>query len=78
MVKFQYQDFNNVDIGQGGYSPSHGNFCTIGIKDHTNTIGLEYTFNNQYPSAAAPITKFFSSVDYYSSSSIRITFSGIE
>ncbi|HNS84077.1 MAG TPA: C25 family cysteine peptidase [Candidatus Cloacimonas sp.] len=56
MVKFQYQDFNNVDIGQGGYSPTHGNFCTVGIKDHTNTVGLEYTFNNQYANAAAPIT----------------------
>jgi hypothetical protein len=56
MVKFQYQDFNNVDIGQGGYSPTHGNFCTIGIKDHTNAVGLEYSFNNQYANAAATIT----------------------
>ncbi len=56
MVKFQYQDFNNVDIGQGGYPPTHGNFSTIGIKDHTNTVGLEYSFNNQYANAAAPIT----------------------
>jgi len=56
MVKFQYQDFNNVDIGQGGYAPTHGNFCTVGIKDHTNTVGLEYTFNNQYANAAATIT----------------------
>jgi len=58
-VKFQYKDFNNVDVGQGGYSPTHGNYCTIGIKDHTNTTGLEYSFNNQYANASAPITDSF-------------------
>lgn len=54
-IKIQYQDFNNVDVGGGGYTPVHGNYCTIGIKDHTNTRGLEYTFNNTYPPAAAPL-----------------------
>jgi fibronectin type 3 domain-containing protein len=34
----------------------HGNFCTIGIEDHTETIGLEYTFNNSYPTAAATLS----------------------
>ncbi len=56
MIKIQYKDFNNVDIGGGGYTPMHGNYCTVGIKNHTNTIGLEYSFNNQYPFAAAPLT----------------------
>ncbi|MDD4308782.1 MAG: C25 family cysteine peptidase [Candidatus Cloacimonetes bacterium] len=56
MIKIQYKDFNNVDVGgSGGYSPLHGNFSTIGIKDHTNTVGLEYSYNNQYPYAAAPL-----------------------
>ncbi|MCB5267838.1 MAG: C25 family cysteine peptidase [Candidatus Cloacimonetes bacterium] len=56
MIKIQYKDFNNIDVGGGGYTPLHGNFCTIGIKDHTNTRGLEYTFNNSYPQAAAPLS----------------------
>jgi len=56
MIKIQYKDFNNVDVGGGGYTPLHGNFSTIGIKDHTNTIGLEYSYNNQYPYAAAPLS----------------------
>ncbi|MDY0151777.1 MAG: C25 family cysteine peptidase, partial [Candidatus Cloacimonas sp.] len=55
MIKIQYKDFNNVDVGGGGYTPKHGNYATIGIKDHTNTRGLEYTYNNQYPLAAAPL-----------------------
>lgn len=56
MIKIQYKDFNNVDVGGGGYTPVHGNYSTIGIKDHTNTRGLEYSFNNQYPFAAAPLS----------------------
>jgi len=56
MIKLQYKTFNNVDVGGGGYTPRHGNYCTVGIKDHTNTRGLEYTFNNTYPQAAAPLS----------------------
>lgn len=55
MIKIQYKVFNNVDIGSGGYSPYHGNYSSIGIKDHTNTVGLEYTYNNQYPTPAATL-----------------------
>lgn len=55
-IKIQYKDFNNVDVGGGGYTPRHGNYATVGIKDHTNTRGLEYTFNNIYPPAAAPLS----------------------
>jgi len=56
-VKIQYKVFNNVDIGSNsGYTPLHGNFATVGIKDHTNTRGLEYTHNNQYPQAATQLT----------------------
>lgn len=54
-IKIQYKTFNNVDAGSGGLPPVHGNYCTIGIKDHSNTRGLEYTFNNSYPPAAAPL-----------------------
>ena len=55
-IKIQYKDFNNIDVGSGGYSPRHGNYATIGIKDHTNTRGLEYSYNNVYPTAATPLS----------------------
>ncbi len=51
-IKIQYHTFNNVDSQSGS---RHGNFCTIGIEDHTATRGLEYTFNNTYPIAAAEL-----------------------
>ncbi|HRX77391.1 MAG TPA: hypothetical protein P5342_07995, partial [Candidatus Cloacimonadota bacterium] len=51
-IKIQYHTFNNVDSQSGS---NHGNFCTIGIEDHTGTRGLEYTFNNIYPTAAATL-----------------------
>ncbi|MDZ4182369.1 MAG: choice-of-anchor D domain-containing protein, partial [Candidatus Cloacimonadaceae bacterium] len=54
-IKLQYKQFNNIDLGSGAGRP-HGNFASIGIKDHTGTIGLEYTFNNTYPVAARPLT----------------------
>jgi hypothetical protein len=53
-IKMQYKVFNNIDQGSGDTHP-HGNFATIGIKDQTGTIGLEYSFNNQYPTAAQPL-----------------------
>ncbi|MBP7309919.1 MAG: T9SS type A sorting domain-containing protein [Candidatus Cloacimonetes bacterium] len=52
-IKIQYHTFNNVDAQSGN---EHGNFCTIGIEDHTGTVGLEYSFNNLYPTAAAPLS----------------------
>ncbi len=55
-IKFQYKDFNNVDVGGSGYSPRHGKYATIGIKDHTGTRGLEYSYDNVYPTAAAPLS----------------------
>lgn len=57
IIKIQYQTFNNVNTGGSGVgeTPLHGNYCTVGIKDHSNTRGLEYTFNNTYPLAAAPL-----------------------
>ena len=54
-IKLQYKDFNNIDLGDGDAYP-HGNYCTIGLEDHTATVGLEYTFGNIYPTAAAPLT----------------------
>jgi len=54
-IKLQYKIFNNVDLGNGDTFP-HGNFCTIGIKDQFGLVGLEYTFNNTYPTAAAALS----------------------
>lgn len=51
-IKFQYLTFNNVDVSSGN---RHGCYATIGIEDHTGTVGLEYTFNNVYPTAASPL-----------------------
>jgi len=54
-IKLQYKVFNNIDEGSGDAHP-HGNYSTIGIKNQDGTVGLEYTFNNVYPTAAAPLS----------------------
>ena len=48
-----YHTFNN-GIPQSGNN--HGNYATIGIEDHTGLRGLEYSFNNTYPTAAAQLS----------------------
>ena len=35
--------------------PIHGCYSTIGIENHMGDTGLQYTFNNSYPEAAATI-----------------------
>ncbi|MBM4399022.1 MAG: hypothetical protein FJ041_01650, partial [Candidatus Cloacimonetes bacterium] len=56
-ILFQYKAFNNVDAGNYGVSHiDHGQYSTVGIADHTGMVGLQYTFQNQYPPTAAPIT----------------------
>ena len=55
-ILFQYQTVNNIDVGSyGGSVIQHGQYSTVGLEDHTGLIGLEYTFNNQYPTAAKPL-----------------------
>lgn len=51
-IKIQYKTINNIDNGGGN---EHGEYATVGIEDHTGTVGLEYTYNNQYPQAAKPL-----------------------
>ncbi len=51
-IKIQYKVFNNVNAQSGN---RHGNYSTIGIVDHTGLVGLEYSFNNTYPTAASPL-----------------------
>jgi hypothetical protein len=55
LIKIQYKIFNNVNNSTGYPSGEWGNYSTIGIGDHTGAVGLEYTFANQYPTAAAPL-----------------------
>ncbi|MBW6516680.1 MAG: hypothetical protein K0B81_08735, partial [Candidatus Cloacimonetes bacterium] len=52
-IKIQYKVFNNVN---NQASPEWGNYSTVGIADHTESVGMTYTFANVYPTAARPIT----------------------
>ncbi|MCF7918944.1 MAG: T9SS type A sorting domain-containing protein [Candidatus Cloacimonetes bacterium] len=57
MVKIQYNEFNNTNTGQYPYhNADHGQYCTIGLEDHTAGTGLQYTYNNTYPAAAGTIS----------------------
>ncbi|MBN2461312.1 MAG: T9SS type A sorting domain-containing protein, partial [Candidatus Cloacimonetes bacterium] len=53
-IKIQYKVVNNVDVGSysGGWYVAHGQYATVGIEDHAGLQGLQYTFNNSYPTAA--------------------------
>ena len=56
-IKIQYKDFNNTSNGNlSGWGNTHGGYATIGIENHLSTIGLQYTFNNVYPTAAMPLS----------------------
>ena len=56
----QYKEFNNTSTGSypvGNWDAVvHGAYCSIGLENHLGTIGLEYTFNNQYPTAARTLS----------------------
>jgi len=55
-IKIQYEDFNNTSNGDySSYTPTHGCYSTVGIENHLGDMGLEYTFNNTYPEAAATL-----------------------
>jgi hypothetical protein len=56
-IKIQYQEFNNTSDGYypDGGTPTHGCYSTIGIENHMGDTGLQYTFNNSYPEAAATL-----------------------
>jgi hypothetical protein len=55
-IQIQYLTFNNVDLGSANpEAPEQGNYCTIGIEDPTATIGLEYSWNDTYPTPASPL-----------------------
>lgn len=56
VIKFQYKEINNVDVGSyDGAIVYHGQYATVGIGNTHSTVGLEYTFCNQYPLTAKPL-----------------------
>ncbi len=48
-IKMQYLDVNNNNVGN--YPSNHGQYCTVGLENEDSQIGLQYTFNNTYPTA---------------------------
>jgi hypothetical protein len=54
-VKIQYKVFNNIDTSSTIGGEAQGNYCTIGLEDASGRIGLQYAYNNAYPTAAKPI-----------------------
>jgi hypothetical protein len=52
-IKIQYHTYNNVDSQSG--SQSRGTSAPLASKITPATRGLEYTFNNIYPTAAATL-----------------------
>ena len=54
-ILIQFADFNNTSTGNFSWGQVHGSYCTVGLEDHSETVGLEYTFNNDYPLAAMPL-----------------------
>ena len=60
-ILLQYRDFSNTSVGSypiGNYDGAvvHGQYTSVGIEDHTGLVGLEYTFNNQYPEPAGALS----------------------
>ena len=58
----QYKEFNNTSTGSypvGNWDAViHGAYCSVGLENHDGTIGIEYTFNNQYPTAARTLNDY--------------------
>jgi len=60
-MKLQFKEFNNTSVGDypvGNYDGAviHGQYCTVGIENHLQSDGLQYTFNNSYPLAARQLS----------------------
>ncbi|MBN1970541.1 MAG: T9SS type A sorting domain-containing protein [Candidatus Delongbacteria bacterium] len=53
-LKFQYKVVNNNDAGSyGGYHVNQGEYCSVGIEDHTGLGGMEYSYSNKYTTGSA-------------------------
>ncbi len=66
-IKMQYLVVNNDNAGS--YPSNHGQYCAAGLENSDSTIGLLYTFNNEYPPANKPLENetaiSFSSEQYH-------------
>ena len=40
-ILLQYKEFNNTSYGSYSWDQIHGNYCSVGIEDHTMTRGLQ-------------------------------------
>lgn len=49
LIKIQYKVINNDNVG-ATYKPAC--YSSVGLEDHTQSIGLQYTYYNNYPDAA--------------------------
>ncbi|HPT72179.1 MAG TPA: T9SS type A sorting domain-containing protein, partial [Candidatus Cloacimonadota bacterium] len=68
---FQYNSFHNVDAGNYGVdNVDHGQYCTVGIADHTGLVGIQYTYQALYPQTATTLTNnatlYFTTIPSYS------------
>jgi hypothetical protein len=55
-IVFQYDTIHNTNYGSySGSYVQHGEYSTVGLEDHTSHVGLQYTFCNTYPTAAATL-----------------------
>ncbi len=53
IIKMQYHTINNVDQGDyENFFVNHGMYATVGIENHLSDDGIQYTYNNEYPTAA--------------------------
>ncbi|MBL7033476.1 MAG: hypothetical protein ISR91_04960, partial [Candidatus Delongbacteria bacterium] len=51
-ILFQYHTITN----NTNNSSTDNSYATVGIENHTQTDGIEYTYYNMYPGGAAPLT----------------------
>ena len=52
-ILVQYKNINNIDMGiYGSVLVQHGQYCTVGIENESGTVGLQYSFDDQYPPGA--------------------------
>lgn len=54
-ILMQYHTINNTSVGSYGGGLQHGQYATVGLEDQTSLVGLGYTYNNTYPTAAMPL-----------------------
>jgi hypothetical protein len=75
MIKIQYKDFNQRGCWSGGYTPVHGKYCTVGIKDIPTRLVWNTAITINMPSQQ-PSEQSKSSVDNHSPGPSRKCLSG--